>query len=84
LSYFDDYTHKTPFTDAGFADFLESLGWQIIHREPRFLPFSMKARLPKWSWLVKIYLALPYRPVAGQFLIVAESSGDDELVRIRR
>lgn len=70
--YFDDYTHRTPFTDAGFADFLRSLGWRILHHEPRFLPFSMRSKLPKWGWLVRLYLALPYRPAAGQFLLVAE------------
>jgi len=70
--YFDDYTHKTPFTDAGFRDLLASLGFRISHQEPRFLPFSMNSRLPKWGWLVGAYLALPYRPLAGQFLVVAE------------
>jgi SAM-dependent methyltransferase len=70
--YYDDYTHKTPFTDVGFADFLRSLGWRIRHEEPRFLPFTMKSRLPKWGWLVQFYLALPYRPAAGQFMVVAE------------
>jgi len=72
--YYDDYTHKTPFTDVGFTDFLRSLGWGIRHSEPRFLPFTMKSRLPKWGWLVDLYLALPYRPAAGQFLVVAERS----------
>lgn len=71
--YYDDYTHKTPFTDAGFADFLRSLGWRIVHSEPRFVPFTMvRSRLPKFGWLVRLYLALPYRPLAGQFLVVAE------------
>jgi SAM-dependent methyltransferase len=70
--YFDDYTHKTIFTDSGFGDFLTSLGWSVVRVEPRFLPFSMKSRLPKAGWLVGLYLALPYRPLAGQFLLVAE------------
>lgn len=72
--YYDDYTHKTPFTDVGFADFLIASGWRVVHSEPRFMPFSIKSRLPKWSWLVELYLALPYRPGAGQFLVVAEST----------
>lgn len=70
--YFDDYTHRTPYTDTGFADFLRSLGWKIVRSEPRFLPFSMKSRLPAAEWLVRLYLALPFRPLAGQFLVVAE------------
>lgn len=70
--YFDDYTHRTPYTDAGFTDFLRALGWKIVHSEPRFLPFSMKSRVPTAEWLVRLYLALPFRPFAGQFLVVAE------------
>ena len=70
--YFDDYTHKTIYTDNGFRDFLRALGFRIVHEEPRFTPFSMKSRFPVAGWLIKLYLALPWRPMAGQFLIVAE------------
>lgn len=70
--YFDDYTHKTIYTDNGFRDFLRSLGWRIVHSEPRFMPFSMKSKLPTAEWLVRLYLALPFRPLAGQFLLIAE------------
>jgi SAM-dependent methyltransferase len=73
--YFDDYTHRTAYTDNGFRDFLRALGWEIAHAEPRFLPFTMKNRLPTAEWLVRTYLALPFRPRAGQFLIVAEKPG---------
>ena len=74
--YYDDYTHKTAFTEVSFSDFLTSMGWQVRAREGRFLPFSMKSRLPKWGWLVRLYLALPFRPWAGQFLVVAERPPD--------
>ncbi len=70
--YFDDYTHRTAFTDNGFRDFLRALNWKIVHCEPRFLPFTMKSRLPTAGWLVRAYLAMPFRPLAGQFLVVAE------------
>jgi len=70
--YFDDYTHRTIFTDAGFRDFVQANAWRIVHCEPRFTPFSMKSRLPTTEWLVRLYLALPVRPFAGQFLLVAE------------
>jgi SAM-dependent methyltransferase len=70
--YFDDYTHRTAYTDNGFRDLLVASGWKIRHSEPRFLPFSMKSRLPTAEWLVRLYLALPFRPFAGQFLVVAE------------
>lgn len=70
--YFDDYTHKTIYTDNGFQDFLKSQGWRIVHAEPRFTPFTMKSRFPTAEWLVSLYLALPIRPFAGQFLVVTE------------
>jgi SAM-dependent methyltransferase len=70
--YFDDYTHKSIYTDNGFKDFLKSQGWSVVHEEPRFTPFSMKSRFPTAEWLVRLYLASPIRPMAGQFLIVAE------------
>lgn len=70
--YFDDYTHRTAFTDNGFRDLLLALDWKIVHTEPRFVPFTMKSRLPTAKWLVRLYLSLPIRPFAGQFLVVAE------------
>jgi SAM-dependent methyltransferase len=70
--YFDDYTHRTIYTDNGFCDLLRAAGWRIEHCEPRFTPFSMKSRLPVSEWLLRLYLALPWRPLAGQFLVVAE------------
>lgn len=71
--YYDDYTHKTAFTHVGFADLLRSVGWRIVHQEPRFIPFSMNMGVPKFGWLVAAYLATPFRLFAGQFLVVAET-----------
>jgi SAM-dependent methyltransferase len=71
--YFDDYTHKTIFTDEGFSGLLRSLDWSITRQETRFLPFSLNSRLPAWGRLVTLYLALPFRPLAGQFLVVAQA-----------
>lgn len=70
--YFDDYTHKTAYTDTGFAGLLEACGLRVIHAEPRFTPLTLKSRWPKAQWMVSLYLKLPFRPFAGQFLIVAE------------
>ena len=72
--YFDDYTHRTAYTDQGFQDFLTALGWRVVHVEPRFMPFTMKSRMPTAEWLVDLYLALPIRPLAGQFLVIAEKT----------
>jgi len=72
--YFDDYTHKTIYTDNGFQDFLKEQGFRIVRAEPRFTPFTMKSRFPTSEWLVSLYLASPIRPFAGQFMVVAERS----------
>ncbi len=75
--YFDDFTHQTAYTDAGFAGLLGASGFRVVHSEPRFTPFTMQSRWPKTEWMVDLYLALPYRPLAGQFLVVAESSREN-------
>lgn len=68
--YFDDYTHRTIFTDRSLADFLTASGFVIQHVEPRFLPLTMRSRLAFGHALVPLYLRLPYRPLAGQMLVV--------------
>jgi SAM-dependent methyltransferase len=70
--YFDDYTHQTVYTDEGFIGFLAASGFRVIRSEPRFTPFTMKSRWPKAEWMVDLYLRLPFRPFAGQFLVIAE------------
>lgn len=72
--YFDDWTHRTPFSHISFSDLLETSGFCIDHCYPRFLPFSFKTRLPVFGWLVRCYLASPYKPRAAQFLMVATKS----------
>jgi len=71
-TYYDDYTHVTPLTDAGVCDLLKSEGFEIKKSLPKFLPFSFKSRLPKAPFLVWLYLRLPFKPFTGQMLIVAE------------
>jgi len=70
--YFDDPTHRTIFSDQNIRTFLDGFGFQIVKLIPRFLPFSMKSRLPKWPLLVRLYLASPLRPFAGQMYIIAQ------------
>jgi len=69
--YFDDYTHVNVFTDMSLPDLLAASGFQISRVIPRFLPFSMKSGLPARPWLVAAYLRSPWKPRAGQMLIVA-------------
>ncbi len=75
-TYFDDDTHLQIFTDRSLVDLLEVFGFEVKHCFPRFLPANMKStlrlRLPKLRWWVRLYLTLPYRPLAGQMLMVCE------------
>ncbi|MBA4071795.1 MAG: methyltransferase type 11 [Gemmatimonas sp.] len=72
-SYFDDHTHLAEgiFTDMSMSDFLSSQGMTIIHRQARFLPFTLRQRMPAHPWLVHAYLRSPWKPLAGQMLVVA-------------
>jgi SAM-dependent methyltransferase len=68
--YWDDYTHVKAFSHVSLADFLVSRGFTIAALEKRFLPLTMKSALPKSYWLTRAYLSLPWRPLAGQMLVV--------------
>jgi SAM-dependent methyltransferase len=70
--YFDDYTHVAIFTDRSLPDLLEVNGFRRRHVEARFLPLTMKSRLSFGHRLVPLYLRLPWRPLAGQMLVVAD------------
>jgi len=69
--YFDDETHRTIFSDENIAPFLEVYALKVLKLIPKFLPFSMKSRLPKWPFLVRLYLTSPVKPLAGQMYVVA-------------
>jgi SAM-dependent methyltransferase len=70
-TYFDDYTHRSVHSHVSLPDHLRNAGFSIKHLEPRFLPFSMQSRLSFGYRLVALYLKLPYRPFAGQMLVIA-------------
>jgi SAM-dependent methyltransferase len=71
-AYFDDYTHRSIFTDVSLPALLRVHGFAIDRVEPRFLPYSMRhARIPIARWLVSAYLRSPIRPGAGQMLVIA-------------
>ncbi len=71
-SYFDDYTHRSIFTDVSLPALLRAHGFTIDRVQPRFLPYSMRGtRLPIAGWLVAAYLRSPIKPLAGQMLVVA-------------
>ena len=69
--YFDDYTHRTPYSHIGLADLLRAQGWTVREVVPRFLPLTIKSRLPTWAWLIGAYLRSPFKPMGKQMLVVA-------------
>ena len=71
-TYFDDYTHRSVFTDVSLPALLRAQGLSIDLVQPRFMPYSMRnSRLPITDWLVTLYLKSPLKPMAGQMLVVA-------------
>lgn len=75
--YFDDYTHKKVFSHNSLPDFFAANGFKSVAMEKKFLPFSLKSRLPKTYILTKLYLDFPLRPTAKQMLGVFQKVGHE-------
>lgn len=69
--YFDDYTHVAVYSHISLADLLTAHGWDVIEVRPRFLPLTVKSRLPVWAPLIGAYLRSPFKPMGKQMLVVA-------------
>lgn len=69
--YFDDYTHIAVYSHVSMTDFLTSNGYEVVATIPRFLPLSVKSRLPVSPMLIAAYLASPIKPMGKQMLIRA-------------
>lgn len=69
--YWDDYTHVTAYSHISLTDFLAANGYQVLDVVPRFMPLTVKSRLPVWPWLIGAYLASPVRPMGKQMLVRA-------------
>ena len=75
-NYFDDFTHIQIFTHLGLRDLLTASGFTVRHVYPKFMPYSLRSKLPAHPLLVKLYLRSPWKPSAGQMLVVAEKQQD--------
>jgi ubiquinone/menaquinone biosynthesis C-methylase UbiE len=69
--YFDDYTHVAIYTAQSLCDFLSANGFRITRCVPRFLPLTIKGKLPVQRWLIRLYLSSPIKPMAKQMLVSA-------------
>jgi hypothetical protein len=69
--YFDDYTHISVYSHISLADFLTANGFEVLDVKPRFLPLTIKSRLPVFPLLIAGYLASPVKPMGKQMLLRA-------------
>lgn len=71
--YWDFWDHLTPITDRSLTEVLGALGFNVVEQRARFLPYTTKSSLPRASWLIRLYLKLPFAwPLFGrQFLVRA-------------
>lgn len=69
--YFDDYTHVAVYSAEGLCDLLAANGFEVIDCRPRFLPLTIKSRFPVSPALIRLYLALPFKPLGKQMLVRA-------------
>lgn len=69
--YFDDFTHVSVYSHVSLCDFLAANGFEVFSCHPRFLPLTVKSRLPAHPLLIRLYLASPWKPCAGQMLVLA-------------
>lgn len=69
--YFDDYTHISIYSHISLCDFLAANGFELVEVRPRFLPLTVKSRLPTWAPLIGLYLNSPVKPLGKQMLVRA-------------
>ena len=69
--YFDDFDHKSVYSHTSMRDFLTANGYDVFLVEPRFMPLSMKGRLPVHPLLIRAWLASPIKPTGKQMLLRA-------------
>ncbi len=67
--YFDDYTHVAVYSDRSLCDFLGANGFRVLACKPRFLPLSVKSRLPVSALLIRLYLRSPWKILGKQMLV---------------
>ena len=68
--YFDDYTHVAIYSHVSLADLLSAQGWDVLDVRPRFLPLTIKSRLPVHPLLIRAYLASPIKPGGSKQMLI--------------
>jgi len=71
--YWDFFDHYLPLSDRSLVEALEINGFRGQVVIPKFLPYTMKGKMPTHPALVRVYLSIPlaWRFLGRQFLVVA-------------
>jgi SAM-dependent methyltransferase len=67
--YFDDYTHISVYSHVSLCDFLRANGFEVLDVKPRFMPLTIKSRIPVSALMIRLYLASPIKPLGKQMLV---------------
>ncbi|MFH1407548.1 MAG: class I SAM-dependent methyltransferase [Patescibacteria group bacterium] len=72
--YWDFIDHKQPLTISSIVEALKICNFRIVKIIEKFLPFTTKNSYPVFSWMIYVYLKLPFffRIGAGQSLVIAK------------
>ncbi|GAC1456397.1 MAG: hypothetical protein PVSMB1_06080 [Gemmatimonadaceae bacterium] len=73
-AYWDFWDHHLPLTELSLGELLDVIGFRIVTRTARFLPYSMSRGFAPPVAFVATYIRLPFlwRLFGKQFLIVAK------------
>ncbi len=74
--YWDFFDHHLPLSDRSMAEALQLAGFSVERIIPRFLPYTMKSKLPTSPLLLRAYLAFPaaWCIFGKQFFVVARKA----------
>jgi ubiquinone/menaquinone biosynthesis C-methylase UbiE len=70
--YFDDYTHKSIWSDRSLNDFLVLHGFAVVKKYPKFLPLTIKSHFPTLPFLIRLYINSPVKFFGKQMLFIAK------------
>lgn len=74
--YWDFFDHHIPFTEKSFSEALRTSKFEIIESYSRFLPYSTKIKMSRFSLLLRIYLrySILWKVFGRQFFLVAKKT----------
>ena len=72
--YFDDFTHISIWTDISIVDFAAQYGFIPLLVNPKFLPLTIKSKIPVLPFLIKLYINFKISFMAKQMLVVLQKN----------